>query len=151
MDSYRAIENLIYSYAELIDAGNLEQVAQLFSHAEFLGPDGTVAATGAEEFLAVQRQAVKIYPETGTLGTQHVTTNVIIDVDEATDTATARSYFTVFQSVESLALQPIIAGRYRDSFERVDGVWRFRQRQSIPELYGDLSKHLMFDFSDRGR
>ena len=80
MDNYREIENLIYTYAELIDAGNLEGMAQLFSHAEFLGPDGKVAASGAEEFLAVQRQAVRIYEDTGTPGTKHVTTNLIIEV-----------------------------------------------------------------------
>lgn len=147
MDNYREIENLIYTYAELIDAGNLEGMAQLFSHAEFLGPDGKVAASGAEEFLAVQRQAVRIYEDTGTPGTKHVTTNLIIEVDESTDAATARSYFTVFQSTEGISLQPIIAGRYKDSFERVDGSWRFRQRQSIPELFGDLSKHLLYDLT----
>jgi len=147
MDSYREIENLIYTYAELVDAGNLEGMAQLFSHAEFLGPDGKLAASGAKEFLTVQRQAIRIYEETGTPRTKHVTTNVLIEVDESTDAATARSYFTVFQSAEGIALQPIIAGRYKDSFERVDGKWRFRQRQSIPELFGDLSKHLLYDLS----
>ena len=150
MDSYREIENLIYTYAECVDAGNLEGMAQLFSHAEFLGPDGKLAASGAEEFLTVQRQAIRIYEETGTPRTKHVTTNVRIEVDESTDTATARSYFTVFQSAEGISLQPIIAGRYKDSFERVDGNWRFRRRQSIPELFGDLSQHLLFDLTDSG-
>ena len=145
MDSYREIENLIYTYAELLDAGDLEAVSQLFAHAEFFGPDGKVAATGAAEFLAVQRQAVRIYESTGTTCTKHVTTNLIIEVDESANTATARSYFAVLQSTEELPLQPIIAGRYTDSFERVDGSWRFRQRQSIPELYGDLTKHLLYD------
>ncbi|MCB0105304.1 MAG: nuclear transport factor 2 family protein [Caldilineaceae bacterium] len=149
MDSYREIENLVYTYAELIDTGNLEGMAQLFGHAEFLGPDGKVAATGAEEFLALQRQAVLIYSKTGTPLTKHVNTNLIIEVNEATDSATARSYFTVLQSVESLSLQPIIAGRYADSFERAEGKWRFRSRQVVPELYGDLSKHLLFDVSKK--
>jgi 3-phenylpropionate/cinnamic acid dioxygenase small subunit len=147
MDSYREIENLIYTYAELVDAGNLEGMAGLFSHAEFIGPDGKLVATGAAEFLAVQRQAIKIYEETGTPGTKHVTTNVIIEVDESADEATARSYFTVFQSAEGILLQPIIAGRYKDGFERVDGSWRFRRRQTIPELLGDLSKHMLFNLS----
>jgi 3-phenylpropionate/cinnamic acid dioxygenase small subunit len=150
MDSYREIENLIYTYAELVDAGDLQGMAQLFSHAEFFGPDGKIAASGAEEFLALQRRAIKIYSETGTPRTKHVTTNVIIEVAESTDAATARSYFTVLQSTEKLPLQPIIAGRYKDSFERVDGNWRFRCRQSIPEFYGDLSKHLLFDVNDSG-
>jgi len=150
MDSYREIENLIYAYAELVDAGDLEGMAQLFSHAEFFGPDGKIAASGAGEFLTLQRQAIKIYTSTGTPCTKHVTTNVIIEIDESADAATARSYFTVFQSTDELPLQPIIAGRYKDSFERVDGQWRFSRRQSIPEFYGDLSKHLLFDVNDGG-
>ena len=55
MDSYREIENLIYTYAELIDAGNLEGMALLFAHAEFFGPDGKLAATGAEELEHFQQ------------------------------------------------------------------------------------------------
>lgn len=151
MDSYREIENLIYTYAERVDAGDLEGMARLFSHAEFFGPDGEIAASGAEGFLALQRQAIKMHSGTGTPRTKHVTTNVIIELDESTETATARSYFTVFQSTEELPLQPIIAGRYKDSFERVDGKWRFRRRQSIPEFYGDLSRHLQIDVNDNGR
>ncbi len=148
MDSYREIETLIYTYAELVDAGDLEGMARLFSHAEFFGPDGKIAAKGAEEFLTLQRQAIKIYSETGTPRTKHVTTNVLIEINETTDAATARSYFTVFQSTEELPLQPIIAGRYKDKFERVDGSWRFCRRQSTPEFYGDLSKHLLFEVND---
>lgn len=106
MDSYREIENLIYAYAELIDAGQLEDMAQPFRHAEFLGPDGRLAATGAREFLTLQRQAVKIYSETGSPRTKHVTTNVIVEIDESTDAATARSYFTVLQSAKGLAYSP---------------------------------------------
>jgi len=148
MDCYREIENLIYSYAELVDAGDLEGMAQLFSHAEFFGPDGKIAASGADEFLTLQRRAIKIFTSTGTPCTKHVTTNVLIEINETTDAATARSYFTVLQSTDELPLQPIIAGRYKDSFERVDGSWRFSRRQSIPEFYGDLSKHLLFDVND---
>jgi len=148
VDSYREIENLIYTYAELVDAGDLEGMAGLFSHAELFGSDGKAVARGSEEFFAVQRQAIKIYEETGTPLTKHVTTNVIIEVDESASAATARSYFTVFQSAEGVSLQPIIAGRYKDGFECVGGKWRFRRRQVIPELFGDLSKHLLYDLSE---
>lgn len=145
MNSYRAIENLVYAYAELIDAGDLAALAQLFSHAEFIGPDGQVAARGAGEFLTLMDKAVRIYADTGTPRTKHVTTNLIIEVDESADSARARSYFTVLQATDELPLQPVIAGRYRDTFTRVDGRWRFSERQSIPELFGDLSQHLLFD------
>ncbi|WP_432470403.1 nuclear transport factor 2 family protein [Amphritea sp. HPY] len=151
MDSYREIENLIYTYAERIDAGDLEGLAQLFSHAEFINAEGKVVAAGAEEFLKLQTSAIKIYSETGTPRTKHVTSNIIIEVNEATNSATTRSYFTVFQAAENFALQPIIAGTYKDIFERVNGNWRFRQRQPIPELIGDLSQHLKFDLGNSER
>jgi len=87
------------------------------------------------------------YPN-GTPLTKHVTTNVMVDVDESGDTATARSYFTVLQAVPGeLALQPIIAGRYRDHFERADGVWRFTGRHMVVDLMGDLGHHLLFDLN----
>ena len=40
MDSARAIENLLYTYAERIDAGDFDGVAALFEHATVHGvPD----------------------------------------------------------------------------------------------------------------
>ena len=147
MDSYRQIEHLIYRYAELIDAGDLSRIADLFSHARLLGPDGKLVASGSKEFLNVQRRAVNINPNTGNPQTKHITTNVIIEVDDVANEATARSYFTVLQATVGFALQPIIAGRYLDKFKRVNGQWRFQQRQSIPDLRGDLSQHLLFDLN----
>jgi 3-phenylpropionate/cinnamic acid dioxygenase small subunit len=150
MDSYRAIENLLYRYAELIDDGDLEGVARLFEHGEILAPAASSGARGYEEVLAMYRKATRIYPESGTPRTRHVTTNAIIEVDEIGGRGTARSYFTVFQAVEGLALQPIIAGRYHDSFERHFGAWRFRERRMLPDLWGDLSQHLLYDASAVG-
>ena len=51
----------------------------------------------------------------------------------------------MFQQTDELPLQPIIAGSYTDSFERVDGTWRFVERRMRPTLYGDLSKHLLIE------
>jgi hypothetical protein len=39
-------------------------------------------------------------------------------------------------------LQPVIAGRYHDRFECVDGKWRFSERIIHPDLQGDLSRHM---------
>ena len=69
----------------------------------------------------------------------------MIDVDEAADTATSRSYFTVLQALEDFPLQTIIAGRYHDRFGRVDGIWRFSERMILPDLLGDLSRHLLIE------
>ena len=49
------------------------------------------------------------------------------------------------QSVDGLALQPIITGRYRDEFVCVDDGWRFARRQFAVDHVGDLSHHLTYE------
>src|ERR687895_743843 len=109
------ISDLVFAYAEHIDAGDFEAVADLLAHAD------------------------------GTPLTKHVTTNLVVDVDEEAGTAAARSYYTVLQAVPGeLALQPIVAGRYRDRFERVGDRWRFTGRHMMVDLVGELGHHLLF-------
>jgi hypothetical protein len=48
----------------------------------------------------------------------------------------------VFQATPDLPLQPIIAGRYRDTFHVVDSRWWFDTRVMYVDLVGDLSHHL---------
>ena len=79
----------------------------------------------------------------GTPRTKHVTTNPIIEVDEDAGTAICRSYYTVLQQTEESPLQTIVAGRYHDRFERVDGRWRFSYRDlTLIDMVGDVSRHL---------
>ena len=82
------------------------------------------------------------YPD-GTPGTKHVTTNVILEVDEQSGTAATRSYWTVLQAVPGLPLQPILAGRYHDRFASAGGSWHFTERRYFIDLVGDLSHHML--------
>ena len=145
MDDARQIENLLYTYAERIDLGDFEGIAELFTHALITSPQGG-ETKGYDAVLALYQESTRLYSDNGTPHTKHVTTNPIIEVDG--DKATCRSYFTVLQSLPELHLQPIISGRYHDEFEKVDGKWRFSQRTMLPELFGDLSQHLLFDTSE---
>jgi hypothetical protein len=130
---------MVFRYAELIDAGDLDGVAGLFEHAEW------GSATRAERLrgIAAVRRAYDgvILYEDGTPRTKHVITNLVVDIDQRSATATARSYFTVLQATDDFPLQAVIAGRYEDTFERVDGEWRYSAKLIHPELYGDLSHH----------
>lgn len=121
---YIAIQNLIYTYADLIDRADWEGVRKLLGRPPSEAP-------------------FYVYPDNGTNTprTQHVTTNVMITFDDP-DHASAQSYFTVVQATASLPLQPIIAGRYHDKFARVNGVWRFTERRVEPRLWGNLTQHL---------
>jgi ketosteroid isomerase-like protein len=145
MHDSRLIENLIYTYAERIDAGDLEGVAQLFTEAAITAPAQDSHIAGYEAVLAMYQQACRIYESTGTPQTKHLTTNVIVEVEG--DSAQARSYFTVIQATEALPLQPIISGRYRDSFVRSADGWRFSEREMHVDLMGDCSAHLLYDSS----
>lgn len=139
------IENLLYRYAERIDAGDFAGVGALFEYAE-ITVEGTEASTrGSEAVQQLYETTTRRYEDDGTPKTKHVITNPLIEVDEAGDRATCRSYFTVLQQTPVLPLQPIITGRYRDAFERVDGAWRWSTRHMILDQFGDLSQHLMMD------
>ena len=141
MSPEQQIKNLIYRYAELIDDGDLAAVAQLLGRARFLGPDGTEQGSGADAIEALYRSFTRLYPD-GTPLSHHVTTNVLVEVDEDAGIASARSYFTVLQATPDLPLQPIMAGRYIDSFARDAQGWYFSSRQMKPRLAGNLSAHL---------
>jgi 3-phenylpropionate/cinnamic acid dioxygenase small subunit len=135
-----AIASLIFTYAERLDAGDLEGVAALFARATLrsnLRPD---VRSGRQAALDTFRSSVALYD--GVPCTKHVTTNVIIELDTQQGTATARSYFTVLQARPELPLQIVIAGRYRDHFARADDTWHFTDRMIHVDLMGDLRFHL---------
>lgn len=137
-----SITNLLYRYAELMDAGDLDSAAALFTHARIKADAGGSAVLDSTGLLALWRGLVMIHPD-GTPRTKHVVTNPILDIDEESGTATCRSYYTVLQQTDAVALQVVAAGRYHDEFERVDGVWRFSFRDySMLDLTGDLRDHL---------
>jgi len=133
------IAALVFRYAERLDAGDLEGAAALFAHASYGATTGP-ALRGKEAVLKVLRALVILYE--GVPRTKHVTTNLVVDVDENGNAATARSYFTVFQSTDDLPLQAIVAGRYEDRFACVAGEWRFEERLIHMDLEGDLRRHL---------
>jgi hypothetical protein len=148
VDPYRAISDLIFTYAERIDLGDFEGVAEVLADATVTAEGVPDVWKGREAVRGLYTKGTRLYAETGTPRTKHVTTNLIVTVDEAAGTGTARSYFCVMQAVpESLALQPIIAGRYADAFELRDGAWRFVTRHMTVDLIGDLSQHLLQGFN----
>ena len=143
MSDEQQIANLIYTYAELMDAGDFAGVGDLLDRAAVTFEGFDVVRTGAPVLSALYSATTRRFDD-GTPRTKHVTTNVQIEVSGTT--ARARSYFTVLQAVPgALALQPIIAGRYRDAFTEVDETWRFSARHVVVDLMGDLSAHLLMD------
>jgi 3-phenylpropionate/cinnamic acid dioxygenase small subunit len=144
------IAELIYRYAELVDAGDFDGVGKLLSRASFGGPD-TPMVTGAQEIAALFTVATRRFPEgsgrhradPGTPKTRHLVLNTIIEIDG--DTASARSTFCVVQDTDRVALAPIVVGRYYDTFARDGDGWYFTERIADVEMVGDVSDHLLID------
>jgi 3-phenylpropionate/cinnamic acid dioxygenase small subunit len=145
-ESATEISNLIYTYAQLLDAGDLDGVAELFAHGRICGvengPPETVFA-GSTGVRRMYEMATRIY-EDGTPKTKHNTSNVQLHIDETAGTARSTSYYCVTQATPKLPLQVIVTGHYKDTFQRLDGVWRFDTRIMFVDQMGDVSQHLKF-------
>jgi 3-phenylpropionate/cinnamic acid dioxygenase small subunit len=142
--SSREIENLIASYAFLVDDGEFAELGDLLGDAEF-SLNGAPVIKGRDAIEKFARDTLLTYDD-GTPRTRHVTTNIIIEAGEEggeeEDTAISRSYYTVFQSLPGFPLQAIASGRYQDRFQRKNGQWRFTRRTVTTTLTGDTSHHV---------
>ncbi|WP_273732858.1 nuclear transport factor 2 family protein [Mycolicibacterium septicum] len=132
------VTELLYRYAELIDAGDFDGVGELLGRGSFMGVAGAPAI--AELFASTTRR----FRERGnTPRTRHLVLNPIVDIDGGR--ATARSTFCVVQNTDTVPLQPIVVGRYADVFARDENGWYFTERKVDVEMVGNVSDHLMMD------
>ena len=111
-DSAREIENLLYTHAARVDAGDLDGVAALFEHGRIRGSkDGPPAVfTGSAGVRQMFSMAIHLY-EDGTPKTMHFTTNVLIEVDDDGRTARSAANYLVTQATPTLPLQVLVTGR----------------------------------------
>jgi ketosteroid isomerase-like protein len=136
MSSVRAIRELILSYADLVGAGDVEGLAELFAYAELSATGNPRVSRGRDEVRETY-VATLGGPGSDRPHIHNVVTNLMIDADDDQGTATAKSYFTVVRSRSEASLHVSIAGRYQDSFERVEGTWRFTRRHIVIDLMGE--------------
>ncbi len=132
------IRRLLATYAHNLDYGNVEANADLLADARLKVIDTVISGREAiGHFLRTNLQ----YHADDTPRTWHTVANILIDID-SNSTARSVSYFTVHQELPGLPLQPIVTGRYIDTFELHDGAWRFASREVDPRLFGDISRHV---------
>lgn len=141
-EDYFAIQNLVFRYAYHLDRGELAEMATLFAHADvYLSPEHDAICSNPAAIATAFRDFLQLYD--GIPRTRHITSNLIIESDGPAR-ATASSYVMVFQQTNSLPLQPIIGGDYHDTFEKMEGTWRFVERRMSNDLFGNLSAHGKF-------
>src|SRR4051812_33936449 len=135
------IANLIYRYDELVDRGRFADAAALFAEATVTYEGRDVTTRGAAELEAFLHRSDRLYSD-GTPRTLRLRTNLVVDLDDDDGrSASAFSFFTMFQEAPGFPLQVIVAGATRDRFHRTDDGWRFDARSVEIRLTGDLSAH----------
>jgi len=138
-----AIADLISTHAERLDLGDYEALADLFSDVTVTYISPSVMSRGRAEPLARDTARTRKHAD-GTPRTKPVTTNLIVDVDEAAGTATAWSYFTVFQQVSGqIALQRINAAATAIAWNASGEAGGLPCDRSSSALAGDLSAHVV--------
>lgn len=138
-EDYFAIQNLLFSYPYLLDSGDFDGVGELFRDATVYSGGALMADKHPAAVAASFRDWVIIYAD-GTPRTRHFLANVMIRPD-GTDRAVVSSYVMVFQQTDTLPLQPVIGGDYRDIVEKAEGRWRFVERRMGNDMVGDLICH----------
>ncbi|MGF6231528.1 putative SnoaL-like aldol condensation-catalyzing enzyme [Inquilinus ginsengisoli] len=132
------INRLLATYIHNVDDGKIVENAELLADARFQVGDTVV--NGRDEVAQFFRNNVQHHQD-DTPRTWHALSNILIDIESAT-TARSVSYFTVHQELPGLPLQPIVTGRYVDTFTLRDGKWRYASRWVQPRLFGDVSFHV---------
>lgn len=142
-----AVTELLYRYAELIDAGDFDGVGRLLARSTFGGP-ASGSVSGADNIAKLFAMTTRRYPEhNNTPRTRHLVLNPVVEFN-GDGTASTRSTFCVVQDTETVPIQPIVVGRYYDTFGHdpdVPGGWYFTERKVEIQMIGDVSAHLMVD------
>jgi ketosteroid isomerase-like protein len=140
MDDVQAITNVVCSYAEMLDAGDLDGLHRLFARTAVYSPGAADPLGGRDAIRSLIEDAVHLYD--GVPSTEHLVTNLIVEIDAGGASATARSYYTALQARPELPLQAIIAGRWHDRLEKDGDQWWLVERVIYADLFGNLTHHI---------
>jgi hypothetical protein len=140
-DDYREIANIVAGFAEHLDSHDYAAVADLFSDMTYKSPGIDYEVSGTDDLAVFYERVLTEMNERWagdptdalTVGHKHVFTNLIIEFDEARETATCRYYGTVFAFSDKKPYQPRWSGRYFDRFERRAGRWRIVERVQVTD------------------
>ena len=146
----QVLEETMYRYCEAIDTADIETVGTIFAAGALVSQDGT-ETRGPKAITKLFSEMIIFYDNSGdevpyankacSPRTRHVTTNIIMEFDNNVEIAKIRSYFTVYQTIDSKNVI-IAGGRYHDRFERDPYGWHLIERRILIDNLGDMSHHL---------
>jgi len=145
------IEEVLFRYAEAVDHGDLETLAELLHACTMVLTDDTRLEGGAA-IAAHYRSIIQFYDDDEkpveyqrgrtTPRTRHLTTNVLFDFSSQLTSADVRSYFTCYQTL-GRKTEIIAGGRYLDRFNFTISSWQLTERRILVDDAGDMSRHLV--------
>jgi hypothetical protein len=142
---YEHIRALSYRYTFHLDAGDMAAVGELLANA-VLRP----AMPGVRDEAIRGRQAITefymgqvVTDDRGDPRTRHLITNQLIEPGPEPDTATSQCYFTVLQRPPKEPFQLVVGGRYHDRFAKVDGAWRFAEKEIQVDHLNAIEHHFV--------
>jgi 3-phenylpropionate/cinnamic acid dioxygenase small subunit len=137
------IQEFTHRYASLVDTGNFDGLGDLFQHGRIRTKDehGTERRwVGRDEIRKVFADTVRTWD--GIPRTKHLVTNLSVTVEPGGKKASSRSYYTVLHEPPEGIAHIVIAGRYEDEFELIDGSWQLTDRFVHSDLFGDVKSHM---------
>ena len=124
------IRALLIDYGRHFDARDFGAYSNLFAQ------DGTWIGSGSETRFtgpaAIRRMVEEGFPPEFYPGSFHIMTSISVELTGA-DSATAWSRWTFMVRNDEGTPVPLRAGRYEDVLVRVDGQWKFQQRQVLAD------------------
>lgn len=136
MSDTERIAALVHSYARLLDEGDVEGVVALFERSTWRSlPNGSVLR-GSDEVRPVYEN---LRAQGGGQQTKHLITNLSIDVEPDSNTASSHCDWTVIQGAPGRRIDITLSGQYTDTFEKVNDRWRFTDRLISVDLGGEPS------------
>ena len=134
------LSNLIARYAELIDAGDLDGVGDLFGRAA-VGV-GENLLCGREAILALYTATTRRHPD-GTPGTKHVTHQSHLDIDEEPAPPRPARTGRCSRPCPASPSSPSWPAATTTGSPADDEGWHFVERQYLVDLVGDVSHHMI--------
>ena len=129
----RQILRLLTLFVHKMDDGKLDEVADMFSHADY--EVRGIRYTGRDAVESCLIGSARRH-DGGSPGTIHVISNALITIDALGDRASCVSYYMVRHQLDDLPLHRFCDGRYYDTFELHNGQWRFSSRRDEPRSIG---------------
>jgi len=125
------IRALVHSYARLLDQGDVDAVVTLFEHSTWRSlPHGSMLRGSAE----VRPVYENLLAQDSNYRTKHLITNLTVEVAPGGANASSHCDWTVLQGAPGERVGVTQSGQYTDTFQKIDGSWRFTDRLITVDL-----------------